>query len=315
VRRTRRLGALALVALTTLALVAGCSRLPGGGDGATPIPLFGAGYPVYRDAQTGIRTLLGTPDLAVGTQRVAFVMSDAQGLVRAPELQVESYFYPDGAGGTREGPVATAAARFYPFPTDSRGIDVLSLDFDRAGTWGLDVHVPRSDGTTAVTTFTFPVPEHAKALAVGDPAPASRNRTAADVKSLAELSTATTPDPALYQVSIADALAAHRPFVVVFASPAFCTNELCGPEVDVLAALQRRYADRADFIHVDIYSNPDQIQGDLARAVRNPILKQWGIPTDEWTFVVGADGRIAARFESFVTKDELQAALLKTLGS
>jgi hypothetical protein len=315
-RRVRRVG-LAVVlagAILASALVAGCGLLPGGHAG-TPAPLFGAGYPVYHDAATGIRTILGTPDLAVGSRRVAFVMSDpANGVIRASGVAVDSFFYPDGAGGTREGPIERSAATFYAFPYGSRGIDVARIAFDRAGTWGLDVHVPRPDGTTATVTFTFPVAQHTKALDVGDPAPTSRNRTLADVASAAQLTTSATPNPALYQVSIAGALAAHRPFVVVFTSPAFCTNELCGPEVDVLGELQAQYGDRADFIHVDLYTNPDQIQGDLTRAVRNPILKQWRVPTDEWTFIVGADGRIAARFESFATAAEIRAALLPVLG-
>ncbi len=312
-RRLRRSALATLLLAAALAALSACGARGGPATPtATPAPLFGAGYPTYSDAATGIRTILGTPDLAVGARRVAFTMSDAQGVIALPALQVDSFF--DPASGPREGPVQRVTARFTPFPDGSRGLDVLSLDFDRAGRWGLDVHVPRPGGSTAVVSFTFDVAEHTQALDVGDAAPPSQNRTAADVSSLAQLTTASTPDPALYRVSIAGALAAHTPFVVVFASPAFCTNPLCGPEVDVASALAQQFAGRADFLHVDIYENPDQIHGDLARAVRNPVLKQWRIPTDEWTFIVGADGRIAARFESFVTQDELSAALARVLG-
>jgi hypothetical protein len=100
-----------------------------------------------------------------------------------------------------------------------------------------------------------------------------------------------------------------RPFVVTFASPAFCTNALCGPQVEVLSALNDRYADQADFVHIDIYDNPHEIRGDLSRAIRNPLLKEWGVETDEWTFIVDGDGNIAAKFESFASESELQAAL------
>ena len=43
------------------------------------------------------------------------------------------------------------------------------------------------------------------------------------------------------------------------------------------------------------------------------MLEEWGIHTDEWTFVVGTDGRVVARFEAFVTEQELEQALLATL--
>ena len=40
------------------------------------------------------------------------------------------------------------------------------------------------------------------------------------------------PDPAFYQTSVADALAAHKPFILVFATPKFCTSQQCGPTLD-----------------------------------------------------------------------------------
>ena len=77
----------AIPALTALALllVAG----GGGGAGSTvaepgPGSLLLADYPVYFDEQSGLRTILGTPDLAIGHQRVGFVLSDKDGLVRLP---------------------------------------------------------------------------------------------------------------------------------------------------------------------------------------------------------------------------------------
>ena len=47
--------------------------------------------------------------------------------------------------------------------------------------------------------------------------------------------------------------------VVVFASPAFCVNAVCGPQVEVLSELQEVYGDRASFVHVDLYENPEEI--------------------------------------------------------
>ena len=255
---------------------------------------FLAAYPQYTDEATGIRTVLGTPDLGVGRHRVAFVLSDAGGLVRLPMVRVASYFRPGGDQGEREGPVEEARATFYEFPYGVRGIFSTELSFDRAGTWELEA-------------------EQTLAPAVGDPAPRTESRTQADVASLAELTTGHEPDPALYQHSIAASLAAGRPLVVVFASPAFCTNALCGPQVEVAADLASVYGDRVDFTHVDLYENPHEIKGDLDDAVRTPILEQWGLVTDEWTFIVGADGLVAARFEAFVTRDELERALVAVL--
>jgi len=274
---------------------------------------FLAAYPQYTDEATGIRTVLGTPDLGVGRHRVAFVLSDDNGLVRLPSVRVTLYFRPGGDEGAREGPIEQARATFYEFPYGLRGIFSTQLSFDRAGTWELEVQLPQPDGSTATVAFAFPVAERTLAPAVGDPAPRTQSRTLADVASIAELTTGFEPDPALYQRSIAASLAAGRPLVVVFASPAFCTNALCGPQVEVVAELAKVYGDRADFTHVDLYENPHEIKGDLDNAVRTPFLARWGIETDEWTFIVGADGLVAARFEAFVTRDELERALVAVL--
>jgi hypothetical protein len=323
VRRVAVLAALATVAL----LAAACggneatdASSPSTSGVLTPLPegmaatALSGGYPTYRDDDTGVTAILGTPDLGVGRHRVGFVLTTPEGLVRVPVLAVESYRHPDGPGSVAEGPIEVSEARFYEFPFGTRGIYSMPLEFDRAGDWSVRVRFPASSGEFVTTEFAFAVAEETHAPDIGAPAPASQTPTLATAASLAQLSTGHEPDAALYQVTIADALDAGRPLVVVFASPAFCTNALCGPQVEVLGELAADYEGRANFVHVDLYENPDEIQGDLSRAIRTPILEEWGITTDEWTFVVDADGRVAARFEAFVTHEELEAALLNVLG-
>ena len=97
------------------------------------------------------------------------------------------------------------------------------------------------------------------------------------------------------------------------ASPAFCTNAVCGPQVEVLQELKDRYKGQANFIHVDFYDNPEEIQGDLDRARLSPAVVEWGLPSTEWSFVIDGNGIVSARFEAFATLDELEQALLKVL--
>lgn len=303
----RALRALAIAAAVIAGLIAGCR-----GPGTAPrvADPFSGGYPTFRDEASGITAILGTPDLGVGTFRVAIALTDRTGLIRLPAIAVEA-FRP-GADASAD-PAQRAEAVFRPFPDGSRGLYDTSLAFDRAGTWSLRAAVPRADGTTARITVPLTVAARASAPAVGAAAPATRNRTAKDVPSLDRLTTGADPDPVLYQHRIADSLAGHRPIVVVFASPAFCTNPLCGPQVEEASELAKRYADRADFVHIDLFENPHEIRGDLSRAVRTPILKQWGLRTDEWTFVIGADGKVAARFEAFVPRAQIEAVLQQVL--
>ena len=41
----------------------------------------------------------------------------------------------------------------------------------------------------------------------------------------------------------------------------------------------------------------------------NRWMRQWGLTTEPWTFLVGRDGRIKAEFEGSVSADELIAAI------
>ena len=49
-----------------------------------------------------------------------------------------------------------------------------------------------------------------------------------------KLSTDPTPDPAFYKVSEDAALSKGDPFVMIFATPKFCTSAQCGPTLDRL---------------------------------------------------------------------------------
>ena len=265
--------------------------------------------PAWSVVSDQLRVVLATPDLGVGEQRFALVISDLEGLVKFPVVEFASFRYPEGYTGEREGPVETVLARFNEFPFGTRGTHVTQVSFNVPGDWAIEATVPRSDGSSATAEVRFAVQERPRSVSVGEAAPPSHNRTLADVDDISELTTGSFHDEELYRYSIADALERDRPFVVVFASPAFCTNAVCGPQVELVSELREMYASDADFIHVDLYENPKEIQGDLTRAVESPLLEEWNLISQEWTYVVGADGLVTARFENFVGSAELSKAI------
>ena len=260
----------------------------------------------------GLKVILGTADLGVGPNRVGFVLtSPTKGFVKEPVATVSSSYYAE-AGSNGE-PMQTATAAYQPWPYGNRGSYTTWLDFGVAGNWGLDVSVKAEDGSMRKAQILFRVEESSEAPAVGSPAVKSVSKTIADVESLDQLATGSLQDEELYQTTIADAVAGGMPTVVVFASPAFCTNAVCGPQVEVLQQLKDKFKDRANFIHVDFYDNPDVIQGDLNRAVLSPTVVEWRLPSIEWTFVIDQQGIVSARLEAFATYDEVEKALLDLL--
>ena len=113
-------------------------------------------------------------------------------------------------------------------------------------------------------------------------------------------------------MTVAEALDSGLPSVVSFASPAFCQSATCGPQVDVITAVKDRLSGRANFIHIEVYDSPDKLT-DLSRARLVPQMGEWGLPAEPFTFVLDAEGRVAAKFEGFVNEDELVAALQAVL--
>lgn len=263
-----------------------------------------SGYPVYV-SDDGYTIALGTPDLSPGAHRISVVIEGPNGLVEFPALGI-TVLRQDAPGEMEE-----IVARFSRFPDGVRGFHVTSVDFTAVGRWNLILHIPAEGGFDDVG-IAIDVPEDTSAPSVGDAAPASASRTLIDVANIADLSTGETPDPGLYLISLADAVAADKPFVVVFASPGFCTNAFCGPQAEVLSEVRELFGDRANYIHVDLFENPEQVRlGE--EPIETPILEEWGLHTDEWTFIVNADGVVVARFEAFAPLAEVEAALAEVL--
>ena len=263
-----------------------------------------SGYPVYV-SDDGYTIALGTPDLAPGTHRISVVIEGPVGLVEFPALGIT--VLPEDAPGEMQ----EVVARFSHFPDGVRGFHVTTVNFTDPGRWNLILHIPSEAGFDDVG-IAIDVPLDTLAPSVGDTAPPSQSRTLTDVANIADLSTGETPDPGLYLISLADAVGADKPFVVVFASPGFCTNAFCGPQAEVLSEVRGIFGDAANYVHVDLFENPEQVRlGE--EPIETPILEEWGLHTDEWTFIVNAQGVVVARFEAFAPLAEVEAALAELL--
>ena len=151
--------------------------------------------------------------------------------------------------------------------------------------------------------------------AIGELAPSVGTPTAADVGGdLAQLSTDDDPEPRLYETSIADALAAGEPFVVAFATPAFCESATCGPTLETLKAVAADHPD-VTFINVEPYvmeMRDGRLQpvldasGQLQAAAWTTA---WRLLTEPLVAVVDADGAVRAKFEGALAADELESAI------
>jgi hypothetical protein len=189
---------------------------------------------------------------------------------------------------------------------DVSHIYVAHLRVPAPGTWWV---LARPDGAKIGAVGNLVVKARSVSPAVGSKAYPSRTPTLASAHgNTAALTTRTPPDRSLLRYSVADSLRAHVPFVLVFATPKFCTSRTCGPVVDVVMNVQRREAAHGvRFIHVEIYKDNVVAKG------QNEWVREWHLPSEPWIFLVGRDGRIKAKFEGSVSAAELDAAVRATL--
>ena len=285
---------------------AGVLLATGCGSGTSPATHAGQSLEALSQAH-GLKTVALTPgdaDFSTGPVRYSFlVVADDGRPIEKPTAQVWI------ARGFKQKPYARATAHLEKIGppgtadgADAPAIYVVHLRMPAPGTYWV---LAKPQGAKIVGLGNPVVRESTSSPAVGARALGSVTPTLASTHGrLAPLTTSPHPDRGLYMRSVAQELAAHRPFVVAFATPKFCTSRTCGPVVDVVSYVRKRLARSGiGFIHVEVYDHNDPSRG------YNRWMKQWRLQSEPWVFLVGRDGRIKAKFEGSLSVGELRDAI------
>jgi hypothetical protein len=291
--------------LVSAATLTGCSGSQPAAE-EPPAPRPGTLEALWKRPGEDVGLLQGTSDYAPGLVRVSFLVVRGDGkAVFRPRAKLWL------ARGLRERPFLEGTATLEPVGVpggyendgDADRLYVGHLRIERPGKYWLLAEPVGGERIQALGNVV--VKPTSATPAVAARAPASDTPTLADARGDAsKLTTRDPPDTELLRHSVADALTASKPFVLVFATPKFCESRTCGPVVDVVDAVRKRHRDSdVRFIHVEIYAGNDPANG------VNRWVKEWGLPSEPWVFVVGADGRVKAKFEGSVSVRELDAAL------
>ena len=256
---------------------------------------------------TTVRITLATTDLGVGPNRLGFGLVDVDsGPIREADVLVSTFYLGDGR---QEGPIQTARAVWRRWPIGQVGLYTANFDFDRAGAWGIAANYVDHLGSDVTVSAGIEVRQKSATPAIGERPPASVTKLSRHFEDIGDMTSDPEPDEELYAITVAEGLNAGKPLVVAFSTPAFCHTATCGPQLDVIKELKDYYYRDVNFIHVEVYDKPAEIEGHLANAPLAQAMIDWALPTEPWTFVMDADGKVAAKFEAFATKDELEAAL------
>jgi hypothetical protein len=320
--RRRSLPLLPCISLAA-ALLAACTSGDGAPASATGAAPAGSSQPGDAPAATSsgpsvIPVIIGQQQ--AGPARFVFSFLDADGNlpVGSPDRTAQVAFV--APGETDPGP--SVPAEFVWAIEGSRGEYIAHTEFPIAGAWKAIFITQSPTSAQEAIGVSFDVQDDLPPIDIGRPAPASVTPTAADVGGdLARISTDTNPDPRFYQLSVAGALAEGRPFILAFATPAFCQSAQCGPTLDHIKQVAATAPDDIVFINVEPYQmafTEGRLQPVLdadGQLQPVPAVEEWGILSEPWMFAVDGSGIVRASFEGVVTDTELGDVLAAISGT
>ena len=249
------------------------------------------------DATAFPRIASSPGSVGVGQQRVMVALTDLAtgGHLASPDIEVVATLR-DRTGS----PLGEYRGEFVWVVPDVRGLYAFYMDIPGPGTFQLTLDAGRLGGLGPVGLVTVDDP---LVVSPGDEAPRSDTRTLAETD-LADLTSDPSPDPSFYELTVAEAVESG-PSVIIFATPAWCTSEACGPLLDQVKELSAGFPS-LNYVHIEVYENIHVSSFDELILV--PSVVDWGLPSEPWVFVTDAGGVVRASFEGAASDEELSRA-------
>jgi len=193
-----------------------------------------------------------------------------------------------------------------PVRAEQIPLHYLSLVFEPSGS-GLYTLSAELEGESLSTQFVVAPVEDVPLVHPGQPMPALDSPTTANAQGITPIC---TRDPAcrFHELSIADALDAGKPFIVMVSSPAFCSTGICGPTLEILIAEAASQPD-LNFVHVEVYTDPAKLGEVPQQELVAPTLSELGMTFEPSLIAVGEDGIVRARLDASMDRHDIAAAL------
>ena len=177
-----------------------------------------------------------------------------------------------------------------------RGIYTLDLVLEKDGIW---------EGRATIkgkpVKLFFQVSKTPLGPIPGSAAPMAPSPTATETLGVDPICTRVPACP-LHTKSLETLIGKGRPVVVMFATPARCQTQFCGPVLDQLLSVQGEYSSQVDFVHVEIYESTEGTN--LVSTV-----SAWGFDSEPWLFTISPDGTVQERLDGAFATDEIRSVL------
>lgn len=227
----------------------------------------------------------GTELLSGKDERLAFGIVGKDGLL-ARDGTVRLWLAPDQTSPA----LGPFKATFRGDGLGDRGVYDVSVTFPKDGSY-LALVERVADGETLLGASSVKVGKSNAMPKIGEAAISTQTPTTENARGVDPICTQ-KPPCSMHQRSLADALAANERIALIFATPAFCQSQLCGPEVETVEAVAAD-TNGVTFIHVEVFRD------DEADTIRNgivaPAMTAWQVTEEPAIYYIGTDGTIVHR--------------------
>jgi hypothetical protein len=266
--------------------------LAGGGAMAIAAACGGGGSSDGEESSGSVQALRVSSELypTDAPQRFAFALSDGVEFSSGPPATIAFE-----APNRRTTPPRSATLHDDGLP-EGRGIYVTEPILDQEGVWygNVDVEGVESELAFEVGPVSSPVR--------GDTAPAAPSPTRTDPLRVDPICTREPACP-LHDVSLTDRIGTGEPVAVMFATPARCQTQYCGPVLDLLLDVIEEGRHRElTVVHVEIYRS-------LTGAALVPTVTEWRLDSEPWLFGLDGAGRVVDRLDGAFDRTEISALL------
>lgn len=251
-----------------------------------------------QDASSLGRLATSPNSIGTGEQRILVAVTDLPTgeMVASPDVTPVALLR-DEIGS----PLGEYEGEFVWTIPDVVGLYAFHVDIPGPATYQLTIDAGELGGLAPIGFVAVDDPVQ---VAVGEEAPLSQTRTLDDA-AMEDLTSDPTPVESFYEMTVAEAVQSGSS-VLIFATPAWCTSQSCGPMLDQVQELVSEYPD-LNYVHVEVFENIHVT--DREDLILVPAVQEWGLPTEPWLYVTDGSGTVTAAFEGAVSDRELRGAL------
>lgn len=286
-----------LRAALAVPVLAACTKKksPGPALPSGPLPLEN----IAPGSAPGLEIGDAEAELLQGSSRYAFGLVGPDGAMAGARATVHV-----GTDPAKPPTASVPATELTDTGLTGRGLYVATVPFPTAGEYFVAIVAETAKGSfkggTRVT-----VARTSKSPVAGQKAPAVATPTTAAPMGATPLCSRRPKPCDMHATSLDAALKNGLPTVVVFAAPAFCQTELCGPDVEILQAIATKQRGKANFIHVEAYRGATSPgNGKLA-----PALDAFKFDSEPWLYLIDRNGVVSDRISGAFATSEVESRL------